>query len=68
MELPNTVEGLVHITSLTDDFYEYVEESYELVGKSNNRHYKLGQRVDVTVAAADLLRRTIDFELSGEPR
>ncbi|MCI9377313.1 MAG: ribonuclease R [Eubacterium sp.] len=68
VELPNTVEGLVHITSLTDDFYEYVEESYELVGKSNNRHYKLGQRVDVTVAAADLLRRTIDFELSGEPR
>lgn len=66
VELPNTVEGLVHVTSLTDDYYEYVENTYELVGNATNRHYKLGQRVKVLVAATDSLQRTIDFELVQE--
>ncbi len=64
VELPNTVEGLVHVTSLLDDYYEYMENSYELVGQATNRHFKLGQRVKVVVAGVDLLQRTIDFELA----
>ncbi len=66
VELSNTIEGLVHVTSLLDDYYEYAEDTYELVGRTNNRRYKLGQKVKIIVAAADLLQRTIDFELAEE--
>lgn len=66
IELPNTIEGLVHVTSLTDDYYHYQEETYELIGESNNRHYKLGQKIKVRVAAVDRVVRTIDFELADE--
>ena len=45
VELPNTVEGLVHVTSLTDDYYQYFEDTFELVGEVTDRHYKLGQKV-----------------------
>lgn len=44
MELQNTVEGLVRVTDLTDDFYEFYEDTYELVGSATNKRYKLGQK------------------------
>ncbi len=66
VELANTVEGLVRVTSLTDDFYEYYEDSYELVGQATNRRYKLGQRIRVRVEQADRLMRTIDFSIATE--
>ena len=66
VELANTVEGLVRVTSLTDDFYEYYEDSYELVGQATNRRYKLGQRIRVRVEQADRLMRTIDFSIAAE--
>lgn len=66
VELANTVEGLVRVTSLTDDFYEYYEDSYELVGQATNRRYKLGQRIRVRVERADRLMRTIDFSIATE--
>jgi ribonuclease R len=64
VELPNTVEGLVHITSLTDDYYRYYEDTYELVGEATNRRFRLGQKVNVAVARCDRLLRTIDFVLA----
>ena len=64
VELPNTVEGLVRVTELKDDFYQFYEDSYELVGEVTNRRYKLGQRVNVIVSATDKILRTIDFELA----
>lgn len=64
VELPNTVEGLVHITSLTDDYYEYLENTYELMGEATNRRYKLGQKVKVQAVKADTMLRTVDFELA----
>ncbi len=66
VELPDTIEGLVHVTSLMDDYYEYFESTYELVGQMTNRRYKLGQKVKVIAAATDALLRTIDFELVNE--
>ena len=63
VELPNTVEGLVHVTSLTDDFYHYEESSYEMIGERTNKHYKLGQKVKVIVADTDKIMRTIDFRV-----
>ena len=63
VELPNTVEGMVHVNSLTDDYYYYDEEVYEMVGKESGNRYKLGQTVDVAVVGTDRLQRTIDFEI-----
>ena len=66
VELENTVEGLVRMTALTDDYYEYNEEGFELIGKANNKHYKLGQSVKVRLDNIDKLMRTIDFVLVEE--
>ena len=64
VELPNTIEGLVHVTSLTDDYYHYDERSYELVGETGAHRYKLGQKIKVIVAATDKILRTIDFRVA----
>ena len=64
VELPNTIEGLVHIASLDDDYYVYYESSYELVGEAKNKHYKLGQKVSIKVESTDKLLRTINFVLA----
>ncbi len=67
VELPNTVEGLIRITSLTGDYYKYIEETYELIGERTNRHFKMGQPVRVEVIGADTAARTIDFALARGP-
>ena len=63
VELENTVEGLVHINSLKDDFYEYDEAANELRGAHTGCVYRLGEKVRVRVKGTDRLCRTIDFEL-----
>ena len=63
VELPNTIEGLVHVTSLTDDYYHYIESTYELAGETSNKRYKLGQKIKVMVADTDKFQRTIDFRV-----
>ena len=63
VELPNTIEGMVHVMTLKDDFYKYNENTYELVGERKNKHFKLGEKVNIKVTGADVLRRTVDFEL-----
>lgn len=63
IELPNTVEGLIHIHSLLDDEYYYDEEKFELVGANFHKIFKLGQKLTVRVADTDKIRRIIDFEL-----
>lgn len=57
------VEGLVHISSLEDDYYLYVEEQYALVGERTRRRFQLGERVRVQVAAVNREDRKIDFAL-----
>ena len=64
VELPNTVEGLVRVAALRDDFYQYYESTYELVGEVTNKRYKLGQTVEVRLVDAVSFMRTIDFELA----
>ncbi len=64
VELSNTIEGLVHVTNMCDDHYNYYEERYEMVGEHTNKVYKLGQTVNVRVLDVDKLQRTIDFELA----
>lgn len=62
VELPNTVEGLVHVADMGDDHYEYFEQRYELVGERTGKVYKLGQKVRVRVKDADRIQRTVNFE------
>ncbi|SHI74465.1 ribonuclease R [Parasporobacterium paucivorans] len=64
VELPNTVEGMVHISAIPGDYFDYDEEHYEMVGKATNKRYKLGQNVRVKLVKADKLLRNIDFELT----
>jgi ribonuclease R len=55
------VEGLVHISTLPDDFYYYEEATHSLIGRRSGRRYRLGDRVRVTVVRVDLPRRQLDF-------
>lgn len=66
VELENTVEGLVHISTLTDDFYHFIQERYTLAGEHTKHLFKLGERVKVKLVRVDLLERQIDFEWTGE--
>lgn len=61
VELPNTVEGMVHVSNLYDDRYYYNEETYEMYGVDTGKVYQMGQRVKVRVLDADKEMRTIDF-------
>lgn len=61
VELPNTVEGLVHVNSLTGDYYIFNESGYELTGERTGITYKLGQRIRVMVRDADIIQKTVDF-------
>ena len=68
VELPNTVEGLVHVNTLRDDYYVFNQESYELCGEMTKKVYKLGDKVSVRVADADKMLKTVDFELVSDIR
>ncbi|MEG0962759.1 MAG: ribonuclease R [Lachnospiraceae bacterium] len=63
VELPNTIEGMIHVTNLEDDYYHYEEATYEMVGEATGKRYKLGQKIKVKVEHADKFMRTIDFVL-----
>ena len=63
VELPNTVEGMVHISKLTGDYYYYKEESYEIIGRDHGNVYKLGQKVNIIVDYVDMSTKTIDFSM-----
>lgn len=63
VELPNTVEGLVHVNTLRDDYYIFDQETYELRGEMTKKVYRLGDKVRVRVADADKMLKTVDFEL-----
>jgi ribonuclease R len=57
------VQGLVHVSSMTDDYYRFDEKGHRLEGENTRRIYRLGDRVEVQVARVDLERRLIDFAL-----
>ncbi|MEG0591952.1 MAG: ribonuclease R [Coprobacillus sp.] len=63
VELPNTVDGLVHMTELTDDYYHYDEKNMMLVGEMTGKTYKLSDKVKVRVLSCSKKERTIDFVL-----
>lgn len=63
VELPNTIEGLVHVNTLRDDYYIYDAARQELAGEITHKRYALGDSVRVKVADADQVSKTVDFIL-----
>lgn len=63
IELENTVEGLVHISNLIDDYYIYDESKHQIIGEHTNKVYKLGEKLKVKVAKVNMETRTVDFSL-----
>ena len=64
VELPNTVEGFVHVSSLYDDYYIYQEENYRFLGERTGKTYRIGDKVEIEVIKADVKTRKIDFILT----
>lgn len=65
VELPNTIEGLVHISYLTDDYYHFSEEHMALIGERTGNVYRIGDQIEVRVLNVNLEERSIDFEVVG---
>lgn len=63
VELENGVEGMVRVSRLADDYYEYIEDRYALVGTRTGRAYRLGDSCEVVLVRADLEEKILDFEM-----
>ena len=61
VELPNTIEGMIRLSDLVDDYYFFDEENYRLVGERTHKVYQLGQAVEIRIAGVDKMLKTIDF-------
>ena len=62
-EKESAAEGLVRVRSIGDDFYNYNQKAYALIGEKSKKKFTLGDPVRVKLTAADLATRTVDFEL-----
>lgn len=63
IELPNTIEGLIHINDLKQDYFHFIENHLALVGERTGLTFKIGQKVRVKVVKASPEERAVDFEL-----
>lgn len=65
IELPNTIEGLVHVSNLTDDYYNYDAQHCCMIGERTAKVFRIGDEVSVIVEYVNLDERTIDFKIVG---
>ncbi|UOQ45881.1 ribonuclease R [Halobacillus salinarum] len=63
VELPNTVEGLVHVSTLTDDYYHFHEKQYAMIGERTGNVFRIGDEVTIRVTNVNLDERVVDFEI-----
>ena len=61
VQLENTIEGLVRVEGLTDDYYNFDESKYRFVGQQSNKIYSLGDKIRIEVQRANVEDREIDF-------
>ncbi len=66
VELENGIEGLVHVSSMDDDYYRYDEDRYSLIGQRTGKVYRLGDAAAVKLVKVNPAERTIDFVLAGD--
>ncbi|WP_066149742.1 ribonuclease R [Anoxybacillus sp. P3H1B] len=65
VELPNTIEGLVHVSYLTNDYYRYDEHHYAMIGERTGKMYRIGDEITVRVINVNKEERIVDFEIVG---
>ncbi|TSB48261.1 ribonuclease R [Alkalicoccobacillus porphyridii] len=65
VELENTIEGLVHVSYLTDDYYHYDEKQYAMIGERTGKVFRIGDQVEIRVVQVNVEESSIDFELTG---
>ncbi|MGM9944756.1 MAG: ribonuclease R [Lysinibacillus sp.] len=63
VELPNTVEGLVHISNMTDDYYRFEDRMMTMIGERTGRQFRIGDEVKVRVSNVNIEESAIDFEI-----
>ncbi|KHF41203.1 ribonuclease R [Halalkalibacter okhensis] len=69
VELENTIEGLVHVSYLTDDYYHYDEKHYAMIGERTGKTFRIGDEIEVKVTNVNVDEASIDFEVVGmKPR
>ncbi|WP_153465363.1 ribonuclease R [Sediminibacillus terrae] len=69
VELPNTIEGLVHVSYLTDDYYHFDEKHYAMIGERTGNIFRIGDEITIRVVNVNLDERVVDFEIVGmKPR
>ena len=61
VELPNTVEGMIHVSKIEGDYFFYNEETYEMTGTDTGKTFKLGEKVKIVVSGVDRMSKSIDF-------
>ena len=62
----NKCEGLIPIRDLADDYYDFDQQNYSLIGRHHNQRYRLGDKVKVQIARADLQKKQLDLALVDE--
>ncbi|ULT56339.1 ribonuclease R [Neobacillus drentensis] len=65
VELPNTIEGLVHVSYMTDDYYRFDERHYAMIGERTGNVFRIGDEITVRVVKVNKDERSIDFEIVG---
>ncbi|APG72287.1 ribonuclease R [Lactobacillus delbrueckii subsp. jakobsenii ZN7a-9 = DSM 26046] len=63
VQLENTVEGLIHISNLKDDYYSYDEKTMTLTGRATHKKYKVGMPIKVVLTNANVEQHQLDFEV-----
>ncbi len=66
VELENTIEGLVRVSQMDDDYYIFDEKSYSLIGERTKKRYRIGDEIKVTLVRADIALRQLDFIIGNE--
>lgn len=66
VEIPNTIEGLVRVDTLKDDYYLFEAERYRLLGQNSNKTFSLGDKVQIRVDTVDVRKREINFVIVGK--
>ena len=67
VELPNTIEGMVHVSNMTDDFYHFDERQMAMIGERQAKVFRIGDPVQIKVINVDVDERMIDFQIVGMP-
>ena len=65
VELPNTIEGLVHVSYMTDDYYRFDERQLAMIGERTAKVFRIGDEISIRVSNVNKEERSVDFEIIG---